>query len=60
MLGGRYSKRYLLSAIYFLRSVVIALFIALPPSTLTVLLFAAAMGLLWLSTVPLTSGRAAR
>jgi predicted MFS family arabinose efflux permease len=56
VLGGRYSKRYLLSTIYFLRAVVILLFITIPPSTLTVLLFAATMGVLWLSTVPLTSG----
>ena len=56
VLGGRYSKRYMLSAIYFLRAVVILLFITIPPSTVTVLLFAAAMGVLWLSTVPLTSG----
>jgi MFS family permease len=56
VLGGKFSKRYLLSTIYFLRAVVIALFIAVPATTVTVLLFAAAMGVLWLSTVPLTSG----
>lgn len=54
--GGRYSKRYLLSSIYFLRAVVIAIFIAVPVTAVSVLLFSAAMGLLWLSTVPLTSG----
>jgi MFS family permease len=37
-------------------TIVIALFVTLPPSTLVVLAFAAAMGVLWLSTVPLTSG----
>ncbi len=54
-LGGRLPKRYLLAAIYSLRSAVISLFLLLPLSPLTVYLFAAAMGLLWLSTVPLTS-----
>jgi len=55
-LGGRLPKRYLLSAIYFLRSVVIALFLLAPLMPLSVYLFAAAMGVLWLSTVPLTNG----
>jgi MFS family permease len=56
VLGGRMSKRLLLSGIYFSRAVAFALFVVLPPSTATVLLFGAAIGLLWLSTVPLTSG----
>jgi len=60
MLGGRFSKKYLLSALYFARAVAIALFILLPISNLTVLLFSAAIGLLWLSTVPLTSGLVAQ
>ena len=55
-LGGTLPKRYLLSAIYFSRAVFIALFLLAPLSALTVYLFAAAMGLLWLSTVPLTNG----
>jgi MFS family permease len=55
-LGGRLPKRYLLSFIYFARAGVIALFLAVPLSPLTVYLFAAAMGVLWLSTVPLTNG----
>lgn len=55
-LGGRLPKRYLLSFIYFARAVVITLFVALPLSPLSVYLFAAAMGVLWLSTVPLTNG----
>ena len=54
--GGRYRKKYLLSGLYFGRAAVIALFIALPLSDVTVMLFAAAMGLLWLGTIPLTSG----
>lgn len=60
LLGGRYSKKYLLSALYFARAVVITLFVLLPISEASVLLFAAAMGLLWLSTVPLTSGLVAQ
>lgn len=55
-IGGRYSKPIFLSLIYLSRAVVIALFLFLPPSPLTVMLFAGAMGLLWLSTVPPTSG----
>jgi MFS family permease len=55
-LGGRLPKRLLLSAIYFSRSLVIALFLAAPLMPLSVYLFAAAMGVLWLSTVPLTNG----
>ena len=55
-LGGTVSKKYLLSSIYAARAVVIALFVIVPVSELTVLLFAASIGLLWLSTVPLTSG----
>ncbi|XWN29183.1 MAG: MFS transporter [Devosia sp.] len=54
--GQRYSKPYALAVLYTLRSVVIAAFIMLPASPTMVLIFAAAMGLLWLSTVPLTSG----
>jgi len=55
-LGGSLPKRYLLSSIYITRSVVIALFLLAPLSSASVYVFAAAMGLLWLSTVPLTNG----
>jgi MFS family permease len=55
-LGARYTKKYLLSSIYFLRSIVIALFVFSPISEGSVYLFSAAIGLLWLSTVPLTNG----
>ncbi|MGL4241059.1 MAG: MFS transporter [Beijerinckiaceae bacterium] len=51
----RMPKRYLLAAIYALRSVAIIMLLALPPSPLLVVAFGAAMGLLWLSTVPPTS-----
>lgn len=56
VLGGRYRKKYLLSLIYLARAVVIAIFFLGPKTELTVLAFAAAFGLLWLSTVPLTTG----
>ena len=56
ILGGKASKRKLLSGIYLARAAVIALFVTLPPTTVVVVAFAALMGVLWLSTVPLTSG----
>lgn len=56
VLGGRHSKRLLLSWIYLARGAAIALFVTLPPTPVVVLSFAVAMGVLWLSTVPLTSG----
>jgi predicted MFS family arabinose efflux permease len=59
-LGGHYLKKYLLSSLYALRAVVIALFLVLPKTELTVLLFASAIGLLWLGTMPLTSGLVAQ
>ena len=48
-------KRYLLSAIYFSRSLAILAFILLPPSPAATLIFGAVMGILWLSTIPPTS-----
>lgn len=56
ILSSRYSRKYLLSLIYTGRAVAIAVFILLPPTPVSTLVFAASMGLLWLSTVPLTSG----
>ena len=56
ILGGKTSKRKLLSGIYLSRAAVIALFVTMPPTTVVVVAFAALMGVLWLSTVPLTSG----
>jgi MFS family permease len=55
-LGKRYTKKYLLSAIYAGRTMIAAWFIITPMSPTTVLIFSAAMGSLWLATVPLTSG----
>lgn len=55
-LGGRLPKQILLATIYFLRALAIGLFLLFPVSELTAYTFAAAMGVLWLSTVPLTAG----
>jgi len=55
-LGDRMPKRYLLSIIYFARAVAVVAFITLPASPATALAFGAVTGLLWLSTVPPTSG----
>ncbi|MEP7327851.1 MAG: MFS transporter [Betaproteobacteria bacterium] len=59
-LGGRMTKKYLLSFIYFGRAVVIALFFWMPLSAFSVYAFACTLGLLWLSTVPLTNGMVAQ
>ena len=48
-------KRYLLSAIYFSRSLAIMVFILLPPSPAATIVFGAVIGVLWLSTIPPTS-----
>jgi len=55
-LGNRVPKRYILSAIYAARALSIAIFISLPANPLTTIIFGAVTGLLWLSTVPPTSG----
>ncbi|MAO26429.1 MULTISPECIES: MFS transporter [Roseovarius] len=55
-LGKRYSKKYLLAAIYTGRTIVAAAFILMPITPASVLIFSVAMGSLWLATVPLTSG----
>lgn len=54
--GQKWSKKYGLSFIYFSRSVVIMALLLLPKTPLVMLLFAGTMGILWLSTVPLTTG----
>ncbi len=54
VLSARMPKRYILSALYLLRAVAIALFVLIPPSVPSVLVFAAVMGFFWLSTVPPT------
>ena len=55
-LGDRMPKRYILSIIYAARALSIVVFISLPASPATTLIFGAVTGLLWLSTVPPTSG----
>jgi len=55
-LGDRMPKRYLLSIIYTLRSIAVVTFVTLPVTTFSAIVFGAVMGLLWLSTVPPTSG----
>ncbi len=55
-LGKKYTKKYLLAGIYTARTIVAALFIMVPMTPTTVLLFSLSMGALWLATVPLTSG----
>jgi MFS family permease len=55
-LGGRYTKKYLLSTLYLTRAIAIAIFISLPITPWTVYVFGAVIGFLWLGTVPLTSG----
>jgi len=55
-LGGRFSKKYLLSTIYAIRAVLISMLVFLPLTPVTLYVFACGIGLLWLGTVPLTNG----
>ncbi|MBO0755645.1 MAG: MFS transporter [Bradyrhizobiaceae bacterium] len=55
-LGNRVPKRYILSVIYFVRALAIVAFVLLPASAVSAIIFGAITGLLWLSTVPPTSG----
>ena len=55
-LGGRMPKRYILSFIYFARALAVIFLITLPASPAVTLIYGAVTGLLWLSTVPPTSG----
>ncbi len=55
-LGGKARKKYVLSWLYFLRALCIAVMLIMPKTELNMLIFAAVMGLFWLGTVPLTSG----
>lgn len=56
VLSGRYTRRAVLLFIYLARAVVIGLFLLIPTSLTSILIFSAAMGFLWLATVPPTSG----
>jgi predicted MFS family arabinose efflux permease len=55
-LGDRYPKRLLLGGLYLLRSATIAAFFMYPPTPISVVLFGAAMGTLWLGVIPLVNG----
>jgi len=55
-LGDSFSKKNLLSGLYSLRSILFLMFFLSPKTELSVLIFASLLGILWLSTVPLTSG----
>jgi MFS family permease len=55
-LGGRFSKKYLLSTIYSVRAVLISMLVFLPLTAFNLYAFAIGIGLLWLGTVPLTNG----
>ena len=55
-LGDRISKKNLLVVLYSLRSILFIIFIIVPKNEITILIFAALLGVLWLATVPLTSG----
>lgn len=54
--GQRWSKKCGLSTIYFARAIAITALLLLPKTEITIYVFAAVMGILWLSTVPLTTG----
>ncbi|OUS38633.1 MFS transporter [Rhodobacterales bacterium 56_14_T64] len=54
--GKRYSKKYLLAGIYTGRTIAAALFIMMPITPMSVIVFSVVMGSMWLATVPLTSG----
>lgn len=56
LLGARYSQRRLLAFVYLLRTVTIITYLALPITVVSTLVFAAMMGFLWLSVVPLVTG----
>ncbi len=60
LLGQRLQKKYILAFIYFARSVAISLFLLVPLSPMSVYVFSAIMGLLWLSTVPPTNAAIAQ
>jgi predicted MFS family arabinose efflux permease len=56
LLGARYSQKHLLALIYLLRTLFIIAFLLMPISATTTLIFAAAMGMLWLGVSPLVTG----
>lgn len=59
-LGGRFRQQYVLGWLYLIRGITIGAFFLLPKTSLSVVIFAAVIGLTWLGTVPLTSGLVAK
>lgn len=59
-LGGRFRQQHVLGWLYLIRGITIGAFFLLPKSPVSVVIFAAVMGLTWLGTVPLTSGLVAK
>ncbi len=55
-LGQRYRMKYLLAWVYASRAVIIAIYIVMPKTALNIYMFAAALGMTWLATVPPTAG----
>jgi predicted MFS family arabinose efflux permease len=55
-LGGRYKKNVLLGLTYLGRSLMLAVYFLVPPTPMSTVIFAAAMGMLWLGVIPLVSG----
>lgn len=60
LLGARYSQKHLLALIYLLRTGIIVAFLVLPISSTSTIIFASAMGLLWLGVAPLVTGLVSR
>lgn len=56
VMGDKYNKRHVMSALYFVRTIVIGAFVTLPVTEHTAAIFGGAIGFCWLGTVPLTSG----
>ncbi|PKH05958.1 MFS transporter [Moritella sp. Urea-trap-13] len=56
VMGDKFDKRYVMTSLYLIRSVVIGAFVVLPVTVDTATIFGAAIGFCWLGTVPLTSG----
>ncbi|WP_333002182.1 MFS transporter [Vibrio coralliilyticus] len=56
VMGDKFSKRHVMSALYLMRTMVIGAFVTLPVTEHTAAIFGAAIGFCWLGTVPLTSG----
>ena len=55
-LGDKYSKKFLLSGLYFFRGIILILFLFLPASNITAIGFGIGFGFLWLATIPATFG----